>query len=109
RTACRPPQQGTLLRGLRRVLAWTQYPWVEARRWHPCRRCNNWDPPAGGSKRYIRLARKRKGASSFFLPHKCPLLAQSGHTGCSASLSAVGGKADIQHRIAPIVSDANDP
>ena len=33
------------------------------------RRCNNQDsaPPAGGSKkRYIRLARRRKGASSFF-------------------------------------------
>ena len=34
-------------------------------------------PLAAPRKRYIRLARRRKGASSFFLPHKSPLLAQN--------------------------------
>src|SRR5438132_898275 len=34
-------------------------------------------PLAAPRKRYIRLARRRKGASSFFLPHKSPLLARS--------------------------------
>jgi hypothetical protein len=36
----------------------------------PCRRCNSWDsasPLTAPRKRYIRLARRRKGASSFFL------------------------------------------
>jgi hypothetical protein len=41
-------------------------------------------PLAAARKRYIRLARRRKGASSFFLPHKRPLLAPSGHADMSA-------------------------
>src|SRR6185436_2517875 len=34
RTACRLPPQGTLLRGLRKVLAWTRSSWVKVCRWH---------------------------------------------------------------------------
>jgi hypothetical protein len=34
-------------------------------------------PLAAASKRYIRLARRRKGASSFFLPLESPLLADA--------------------------------
>src|SRR5262249_22317984 len=65
------------LRGLRRVLAWTRYPWVEARRWAPL-------PPLQqlgfGTSRWrlqgnatLGLRSGERGHHLFFLPHKTPL------------------------------------
>src|ERR1700722_18920139 len=70
RTACRLLPHGTLLQGLRRVLACARIPWVEpadgtlaAVAIIGIRHL----PPAAPRKRYIRRTRRRKGASSVFL------------------------------------------
>src|SRR4029453_1233514 len=42
---------------------------VEARRWHPCRRCNNWDSalPAGGCKETLHeVCAQAEGGIIFF-------------------------------------------
>src|SRR5262249_4429772 len=102
RTACRLPPQGTLLRGLRRVLAWARYTLGWTLGWTPA---DGTLPPLQslgfGTSRWrlqgnatLRLRAGERGHHLFFLLHKSPLLARSGHARASARCP-LGGKADI--------------